>query len=427
MPFWRMRDLSHTCIENLVEFFSQLRARGLTVGASEATDAVSLLEPRLLTDRRTARLALRALLAKSQREQEIFDECFEAFFVPAAVSNERTQLQRRDAEQAEARREELLRELTFQGTPIELPRELQESYVNMDSGRREKLKSYLGLSTENQRRSPFSYKFMQRILEQHLRMEDAEYETEDAAVGSDAGDLLYKDISRIGEEEMPRAVSLIQSMVRQLNGSISRNWRRSGRRGRLDFRATIRASLGSGGFYKLKYRRRPRSRRKLVLLCDVSGSMLKYSEFAIRFIKSMADVSASSRVFIFSEELREVSPFVLADMDSFTAFVKNSGLWGRGTDIGGAVHQLLEQRPAPLGGNTVLMVISDTKSVNLPEARRAMKSAAQQAGRTIWLNPIPSRKWMKMSSAQMFIDLCDMLDCSTIDELTRACARSLLH
>ena len=267
--------MNRTCIENLVDFLDRLRARGLTVGGAEAADALRILEPAVLADRNTARLALRALLAGSVREQEIFDDCFQAFFVPAEVSDRREQLRSRKAAQEQAHREEILQELTVQGRPIELPGELREAYVEMDPEKREKLKNYLGISTDNQRRSPFSYKFMQRILEQHLRMEDAENEPEDAGLGGSAGDLLYRDISKITEQEMPRAVSLIQSMVRQLNGSISRSWRRTGRRGRLDFRATIRASLSSGGFYRLKYRRRPRSRRKLVLLCDVSGSMLQ--------------------------------------------------------------------------------------------------------------------------------------------------------
>ena len=418
--------MDQSCTENLISFFAQLRSRGLTVGVAEALDAVTLLEPSILRSREQTRASLKCLLAKSEREQEIFDQCFDAFFVSREVSLQELENQRQQAMERQAEREELMEELTFEGQPIELPEELREAYANMDAEKRDKLKNYLGISTENQRRSPFTYKFMQRILEQHLRMEDAQYETEDASIGSDASGLQFRDISKIGEDEMPRAVTLIQTMVKQLNGSISRNWRRSGKRGRLDFRGTFRAGLSTGGLYKLKYKRRRRSRRKLVLLCDVSGSMLKYSEFAIRFIKSMSDVSDSSRVFIFSEQLKEVSPFVLEDMNSFQSFVKNSGLWGKGTDISAAVEELIRLRPAALGGNAVLMIISDTKSVNLPEARRSVQKAAMMAGRTIWLNPIPSRKWLKMASVQSFSDLCEMLDCSTIDELSRACAKTLL-
>ncbi|MGI6029298.1 MAG: VWA domain-containing protein [Candidatus Heteroscillospira sp.] len=408
--------------ENLTAFFSGLRERGLVIGPAEAADAVRIMENPLLHSREHTRLALRCLLAKTRREQEIFDEYFGSFFVAAAVHEERGKHESLE----QLRREEIISELSYEGKPIELPDELREVYADMDAPKREKLKNYLGISTENRRRSPFTYKFMQRVLEQQLRMEDAMYEADDAGLGADASDLLYKDISKIGEDEMPRAVALIQKMVERLNGALSRAWRRSGKRGRLDFRATIRASLGSGGLYKLKYRRRRSARRRLVLLCDVSGSMLQYSEFAIRFIKSMAEVSDSSEVFIFSEELRQVRGAVLENMDDFQSHVKHSGLWGRGTDIAAAVNGLLEKRPCPLSAGTVFVIISDTKSVNLPEARRAVQQAARLAGRTIWLNPIPSRKWPKLSSVQSFSDLCAMLDCSTINDLSRACARSFI-
>ena len=418
--------MESSCINNFLTFLEQLRSHGMVVGVAEALDAFRLIDGGLLRSRSDTRFALCCLLAKSEREQEIFFQCFDEYFVPASVSREREEAELIERAEHAAAREKIMEELTFEGRPIELSDELREVYADMDEQRREKLKNYLGMSTENERRSPFTYNFMRRILEQHLRMEESMYDTaDDAAVGSDSGSLLYKDISKIGEDEMPRAVSLIQNLVKQLSGSISRAYRRSGRRGRLDFRATIRAGLATGGFYRLKYRRRRRSKKKLVLLCDVSGSMLKYSEFAIRFLKSMSDVSESSRTFIFSEDLLEAGPFVLSNMDSFQSYVKGSGLWGKGTDIAAAVDKLMSLRPAVLGGNAVLIIISDTKSVKLGEARAAVQRAARAAGRTIWLNPIPERKWLKMSSVTQFHDLCDMLDCSTIHELSRACAKSL--
>lgn len=417
--------MSQHYTEKLISFLATLRERGLIIGVAETMDAFEIIDGYLLEDRENTKAALRCLLSKSEREQEIFNECFDMFFVPAEVFKERVRLEQKEQSELEAEREKIIEELTFDGKPIELSEDLRETYADMDDAKREKLKNYLGLSTDNERRSPFTYNFMRRILEQHLKMEDAMYEADDAALGSDASALLYKDISAISDDEMPHAINLIQNMVKQLNGSISRAYRRSGRKGRLDFRATIRAGLSTGGLHKLKYKRRRASRKKIVLLCDVSGSMLKYSEFAIRFIKSMSDVSDNSRVFIFSEQLREVSPFVLGDMDSFQNYVRNSGLWGKGTDISTALNELQALRPQALGSNTVLMVISDTKCVNLPEARASMQRASKNAGKSIWLNPIPSRKWLKMGSVNAFIDLCDMLDCSTIHELGRACARSL--
>ncbi len=415
--------------DNLVLFFEKLRSYGLTVGIAEALDIIEMLDSVLLSEKVKMKIAMRSVLAKSVREQEIFDECFDEFFVSSRVLRQQ-QMEAQQVEYSkEVRRQEAMEELTFGGQDIDIPEELKNIYAEMDIAKREKLKNYLGMSTDNKRRSPFTYNFMRRILEQHLRMEDAQFEaSDDAGLGGSGSDLLYKDISKITEDEMPKAINLIQTMVKQLNGAISRKYKRTGRRGRLDFRGTIRANMGSGGnFHKLKYRNKRRSRRKIILLCDVSGSMLKYSEFAIRFIKSMSDVSDSSRVFVFSEGVTEVSPFVLDDMSSFQNFVKNSGLWGKGTDIASAVSDLLEIRPSVSGNNSILMVISDSKSVKLNEARKEVLRASKQMGRIIWLNPIPSRKWQKLGSVTSFVDLCEMLDCSSIHELTKACAKSLVN
>ena len=108
------------------------------------------------------------------------------------------------------------------------------------------------------------------------------------------------------------------------------------------------------------------------MLCDVSGSMLQFTEFTLRFLKSMAEVSDASRTFLFSEELREVDPFALQEMDAFRAYVRSSGLYGRGTDLGSALEALRQMKPSALGPGTTLLILSDTKTIDLPRAAREL-------------------------------------------------------
>ena len=162
-----------------------------------------------------------------------------------------------------------------------------------------------------------------------------------------------------------------------------------------------------------------------MLLCDVSGSMLQFSEFALRFIKSMSEVSESSQTYLFSEEIHSVDPFALQNMDSFRDYVRASGLYGRGTDLGTALEKLCASRPAALGPSTTLLILSDTKTIDLPRAGRALLEARQRAGKVLWLNPIPERKWPYVRSIQTMQMLCQMLPCSTLDELARACRKML--
>ena len=181
-----------------------------------------------------------------------------------------------------------------------------------------------------------------------------------------------------------------------------------------------------GSLIRLKYRHKRARKRHLVLLCDVSGSMIQFSEFALRFIKSLSDVAESSRTFIFSEDMVEVDPFALQNMDMFVQYVRTTGLYGKGTDLGSALAKLCALRPAALGASTTLLILSDAKTVKLEDAQAAMITANQMAGDVVWLNPIPQRKWKHLRSVQTMELLCRMVPCSTLSELARECRKLVL-
>ena len=155
-------------------------------------------------------------------------------------------------------------------------------------------------------------------------------------------------------------------------------------------------------------------------MCDVSGSMMQFSEFALRFMQSLNRVSENSRVFLFSEDIFEADAFALENMDKFREFVRQSGLYGRGTDLGTALERLTALRPSPLTSSTTLMILSDTKTIDQNRAIAALLKAKQLSGKTVWLNPIPQNKWHYLRSVQTMASLCPMLPCSTLRELAAA-------
>ena len=251
---------------------------------------------------------------------------------------------------------------------------------------------------------------------------------EDAGVGAAEADpelgLLYRDISLFKDTDIPKAIDLIQTVARQINGELSAKRNRTGHSGKLDFRSTIRKGLETGGsFYRLKYKKKHHRRRHLVLLCDVSGSMMQFSEFALRFIQSLNQVSESSRVFLFSETMVEADSFKLQNMDLFRSFVKDSGIYGRGTDLGTALAQLCTRKPPVLTGSTTLLILSDTKTIDQTRAMATLMEAKRMAGRVLWLNPIPQNKWQYIRSVQAMQSLVTMVPCSTLRELGQACRR----
>ena len=417
-------------LEKIAEFSALLRREGLAVGLQETADACEILTMLDMSDRDGVRLALQAVYAKSREEQTVFQRCFDGFFVSVEQREAIRRRQEAEAQELARRRQEAGQEMEVNGQPMDLREDLQEVYVSMSEEKREQLRHVLEKMKGNLQRSPKLYSnfirsvFMRFLLEQQMAMED------DAAVGSEDLDpdlaLLYRDISQFKETDIPRAAALIAAISRQLDAELSRRRQSRGHSGKLDFRRTIRKGLETGGsFYRLSFRRKRQKKRRLVLLCDVSGSMLQFSEFVLRFIKSMSEVSESSQTFLFSEEAREVDPFALQNMDSFRDYVRSSGLFGRGTDLGTALDDLNHRRPAPLGPSATLIVLSDTKTIDLPRAAQALVESRRQAGRVLWLNPIPQRKWPYIASIQTMASLCQMAPCSTLDELARSCRKMM--
>ena len=215
-----------------------------------------------------------------------------------------------------------------------------------------------------------------------------------------------------------------KSITRTINGELSAKRSRRGRSHALDFRRTIRKGLETGGsLYRLKYRRKRGRRKSLVLLCDVSGSMVQFSEFALRFIQNLNQASDASRVFLFSEDLHEADSFCLQNLDKFRTYVRSTGLYGRGTDLAQALEKLNAEKPAVLNPTATLLILSDTKTVGQKRALEALRESKQLAGQVIILNPIPERKWKYLQSARHFASACTMISCATLKELADACRR----
>ena len=416
-------------LEKLAEFSALLRREGLAVGMRETADACQILTALDLSDRETVRLALQAVYAKSREEQAVFQRCFDGFFVSVEQRDVIRRKQEAEARELAQRRQEAEQEMQVNGRPMDLREDLQEVYVRMGDDKRDQLRRMLEKMQGNLQRSPKLYSnfirsvFTRFLLEQQMAMED------DAAIGSESVDpdlaLLYRDISQFKDADIPRAAALIAAISRQLDAELSRRRQSRGHSGKLDFRRTIRKGLETGGsFYRLSYRRKRQKKRRLVLLCDVSGSMLQFSEFALRFIKSMSEVAESSATFLFSEQVHLVDPFALQNMDAFRDCVRTPGLYGRGTDLGSALEQVC-RRPGALGPSTTLLILSDTKTIDIPRAARSLLEARRQAGKVLWLNPIPEGKWPYVRSIQTMGALCQMVPCSTLDELARACRKML--
>ena len=415
-------------LEKLSAFSRLLRLEGLSVSPRETADAGKILSILGFADRQQVKTALQTVYAKSREEQLIFDRVFDGFFLSEEKIREQARQQAMEDRQLEQARQELEE---MNGQTMELDRQQLEAYASMPEDSREKLRRFMDKYRDNAQRNPELYSnfihsvFAKTLLEQQMKMEDA-------AVGSEAIDpelgLLFRDISQFQDTEIPKAISIIQTVSRQINGELTAKRSRNAHSGKLDFRRTIRKGLQSGGsLYRLHYRKKRSRKKHLVVLCDVSGSMVQFSEFALRFIQSLNQVSESSRIFLFSEDMTEADPFSLQNMDLFRSYVRDCGIYGKGTDLGAALRGLCDRQPAVLNQATTLLILSDTKTVDQPRAIEMLQKAKVMAGKVLWLNPIPQHQWQHVRSIQTFSSLCTMVSCNTLGALAEACRRLSLN
>ena len=420
-------DDQQVYLEKLSAFSRMLRLQGLNVSPQETADSCRILIEIGFEDRGTVRQVLRTIYAKSREEQLIFDRVFDGFFISEEAMRQQAKEQAEREAEMETVRKESMEDLQINGQPMMLSQEQRDTYASMSKQERQKLLDFLERYKTSAERNPNLYGnfihsvFTKSLLEQQMRMEDAAVSA--AAADPEIG-LLFRDISDFQDKEIPKAISIIQTIAQQINAELSAKKKRSGHSSKLDFRKTIRKGLETGGtFYHLKYKKKPSRRKHLVLLCDVSGSMIQFSEFALRFIQMLNQASDASRTFLFSEELVEADPFSLQNMDLFRNYVRQSGLYGKGTNLGHALEELCRKHPPVLTDSTTLIVLSDTKTVDQGKALTALLEAKRLSGRIIWLNPIPEHRWVHLRSAQIISSCCNMIACNTLQSLAEACRK----
>ena len=414
-------------LEKLSAFSRMLRLEGLPVSPKETADACQILIQLGFDDRETVKTALRTVFAKSREEQRTFDRTFDGFFLSEEAMKAQATEEALQKRRMEMEKQKAMEDLKLNGQPMDFTDDQRTIYATLPDENKEKLRQFMNRFRDNAARNPELYSnfihsvFAKSILEQQLKLEDAGLGCAD--MDPDMG-LLFRDISQFQDREIPKAIAVIQKITQRINAELSFQRRNRGHSGQLDFRRTIRKGLETGGsFNKLKYKKKHQRKRHLVLLCDVSGSMVQFSEFVLRFILSMNNVSDSSRCFLFSEEMCEADAFSLQNMDTFREYVRGTGVFGRGTNLGKALAELCKQKPAALNDSTTLLILSDAQTVDRDNAVRALLEAKRMAGQVLWLNPLAENHWKHQKSARIMASICTMVSCNTLNALAGACKR----
>ncbi len=171
----------------------------------------------------------------------------------------------------------------------------------------------------------------------------------------------------------------------------SRRTRRADHGHRLDLRATLGAARRTAGEPVALARRTPRSRpRRLVVLCDISGSMEPHARALLQLLYC-AHGGAGAEVFTFATRLTRLTGALARTTPA--AAVARAGLlapdWSGGTRIGEALAQFLDEHGARgMARGAVVLVVSDGWETGDPALLRAqMARLSRLAHRIVWANP----------------------------------------
>ena len=211
-------------------------------------------------------------------------------------------------------------------------------------------------------------------------------------VWSDAGGLAGKDFAAFTTDELAEARAALSRLVWQPGQRRIRRWIR-GRGARVDLRRAIAQSVRSGGDVVTLPRRTRRVRpRPLVLLCDVSGSMERYSRMLLHFAHAVTQRHKRVETFLFSTRLTRVTRELrAAGPDAALAAVSGSVTdWSGGTRIGAVMKEFHQQwSRRVLHGGPVALLISDGWDRGDPvELGHQIARLQRSCHRLIWLNPL---------------------------------------
>jgi uncharacterized protein with von Willebrand factor type A (vWA) domain len=323
-------------VGHVVTFGRVLREVGIEVGPGRIVDAVRSLGAVDLTRRDDVYFALRLTLVSRHDELELFDRAFTAWFLRGPVA------------------------------PL--------------------------LGHRQERR--LASRVARDTLETSPDRDDVAEGSDSLELGASGHELLrQKDFAEMSSDEFERARRLMEAIARTRPRRTSRRRTPDPRGDLLDLRRMMRRSLRSGGDpVDQPWKSRKEVPRKLVVLCDISGSMDAYARALLLFLHALVGTGHGVEAFAFGTRLtRLTGDLGTRDPEAALARATEQALdWGSGTRIGASLAEFnsVYGRRA-LSRGAVVVVVSDGWERDDPDlVGREMAKLARAAYAVVWVNPL---------------------------------------
>jgi uncharacterized protein with von Willebrand factor type A (vWA) domain len=349
--------------DNVILFARLLRRAGMTIGTDQVLDLARALPLIDMGNRDDFYNTARGLLVGRREDLVVFDTLFELFW--------------------NARTARILRERAAMSTARFTPDDLIEDCIP-DQG---------NLDDSIARTVELAFDEDESGDEEAEDEEDLEQQTRVLLAYSQDEVLRHKDFDAYTPDELQRARRLMEEIRWKIARRRTRRFEANPLGRQLDLRRTIRRNLRNGGEVFSLARRRLRTRpRPLVLICDISGSMDRYSRTLLQFLYTVEHGLDRVEAFVFATRLTRITR-QLRTRDPAAALneVSNAVVdWSGGTRIGEALREFnYRWSKRVLGRGAIVMIISDGwDRGDIKTLREEIERLQRNCYRLIWLNPL---------------------------------------
>lgn len=453
--------------QTLENFYKAVRAAGVAVAPAnsiEASRAVALVGYR---ERGILKHALSMNLAKSHADQLLVEECFDQFFRFDAFRDDARDSVAQSADDQAAdeaasvgvdAKDKSTVEPSYDGelplAKMLLARDRDALAMSMQQAARDAGLTDIWFFTQ---KSLYTQQILQRMglreLQDEIRaLGEGSCPTRIATAGAlrTAKDWLYEEVrdfverqlsmfgktavqslrerhlqktrlSNIDLRDFRTMHELVRKMARRLSALHSRKRKRADR-GQLDFARTLRRNVAHDGvLFETHWKTRFVDKPRVLVLCDVSGSVQAYSRFLLLFLHSLNDVLKRIDSYVFTGNLALVNGI----FDSYPVAEAIDKIMAEhgfgGSDYGGMLLDLERDCLRGIDHRTTVLILGDARNNNLDPRSHILQQVHQRAKRVIWLNPEPESFWNTGDSVmRSYRPYCHLVKtCNTLEHLER--------
>ena len=345
----------HCLIQNLLHFGNLLRGLGLPITVEQIEIAAKSVDEFRMFNREDFYWALASSLVSRKADRSLFDHAFTIFW---------NQVGKQEG--------------------VEIPTSADESKITAS------YKQEVSPDNQNEKSTTIPSLAAMAMVDP---VEDAHTIPESTATYSAHKRIMETDFEKLNASELEDAKRMIESLKISLPNIPNRRYKSFNYGSRIDFRTSMKEMVrASGNIHPLKWQKQKQHQVPILVLCDISGSMERYSRMFLIFMHALNRAGSKTNCFVFGTGLTSIDQ----PMNSHhlqTAMTQIENLvpdWSGGTRIGASLSDFNKTwNRRILDQGALVFLISDGLDQDDAEGLRVQMQRLQKSSRKlIWLNPL---------------------------------------